>query len=92
MTDNIDRDPDIVEIILDACKAEGFDPEIARLIELKVCSEYGGRRVYISKKKVHQEKVRKAYSAGLTTKSTAEIVKETGVSRATLYRLMKQGA
>lgn len=87
-----DRDPDIVQLVLAACKAEGFDPEAARVIELKICSEYGGRRVYISKKKVYDDKKKRAFNEGLSDKTTAQVVKDAGISRATLYRLMKRGA
>jgi hypothetical protein len=89
---NEDRDPDIVQLVLAACKAEGFDTEAARIIELKICSEYGGRRVYISKKKVYDDKKKRVFNEGLSDKSTAQVVKDAGISRATLYRLMKRGA
>ncbi len=37
------------------------------------------------------EVARRAYQAGLTQMSTDEVTREHGISRATLYRLMKKG-
>ena len=87
-----ERDPDIVRLILDACQLEGFDPTLANMIERKICEQYGGRKVYIPKKKrISQEGKQQAFADGLSNKSTQQIVQEHGISRATLYRLMKKG-
>mgnify|MGYP003457536941 CR=1 FL=1 len=90
---NTDPDPDIVEVILVACRASGLDADAAFLIESRIRSEYGGLRVRIPKRKKHptpQERDQ-ALADGLTNMSTAEITAKHGVSRATLYRLMKRG-
>lgn len=88
-----DKDPDIVQLVLSACKAEGFDPAIAALIERKICDEYGGQRLYIPKKKKEriEEKQKKIFQEGLTNKTNEQIIKENGISRASLYRYMKRG-
>lgn len=86
-----DKDPDIVGLILAACQAQGLDADAAHMIEMKICAEYGGRRVYIPKKKAQAEKKKKIFDAGLSDKPTAQIVREQGISRSTLYRLMKRG-
>ena len=90
MTD--DKYPDIVHLVLAACKAEGFDAGIASTIERKICDQYGGRRVYIPKKNRLNEEAKKViFADGLTGKTNKKITAERGISRATLYRLMKRG-
>lgn len=90
---NLDPDPDIVEIILLACKAGGLDPDAAHIIEGKIRAEYGGLRVRIPKKKKHltQEQRQQVYQDGITNVPTAEIISKYRIDRATLYRLMKRG-
>ena len=89
---NLDPDPDIIEIIMRACEAEGLDPEASRLIEAKMRTEYGGLRVRIPKRKKHPtERARTdAYTDGLSGMATEEVIEKHGISRATLYRLMKK--
>lgn len=88
---NLDPDPDIVEVILRAAQAEGLDADAARLIEAKVRLEFGGLRVRIPKKRKHPNARQReeAFSDGLTGMSTEEVTAKHGISRATLYRLMK---
>ncbi len=89
---NDDKEPDIVRLVLQACEAKGLDPAIASAIERSICQQYGGRRVYIPKRKKQliEEKRQTIFNEALTQKSTKQIVIEQGVSRATLYRLMKK--
>jgi DNA invertase Pin-like site-specific DNA recombinase len=89
---NTDQEPDIVEIILRACQAGGLDADTAHLIESQIRTEYGGQRVRIPKKKKHlSPAVRElAIADGLTDMSTEEITTKHRISRATLYRFMKQ--
>lgn len=90
---NLDPDPDIVEVILRAAQAEGLDAEAARMIEAMVRADYGGLRVRIPKKRKHpsaQERER-AFADGLSGMPTEEVTAKHGISRATLYRLMKTG-
>jgi DNA invertase Pin-like site-specific DNA recombinase len=89
---NLDPDPDIIEIIMRACEAGGLDAEAAKLIENRIRTEYGGMRVRIPKKNKSQvEQVHaKAFADGVSSMPTREVVQKHGISRATLYRLMKR--
>lgn len=91
---NTDPDPDIVDVIIRACQANGLDADAAYLIESQVREQYGGLRVRIPKRKKHSTQQERAQilADGLTSMSTAEIVAKHGIDRATLYRLMKRGA
>lgn len=86
-----DKDPNIVEIILNACKNAGLDSALASKIEREICEQYGGRRVYIAKRKrISEEGRRQVFNDGLSAKPTEQIIQEHGISRATLYRMMKK--
>lgn len=91
---NLDPDPDIVEVILRACLGAGLDAAAARAVEEKIRAQYGGLRVRIPKRKKHatSEARDQVYSDGLTTMTTGEITQKHGISRATLYRVMKNRA
>lgn len=90
---NLDPDPDIVEVILRACQAEGLNADVAYLIEAKIRAEYGGLRVRIPKRKKHPtaEARAQAFADGTTAMSTEEVTTKHKISRASLYRLMKRG-
>jgi DNA invertase Pin-like site-specific DNA recombinase len=90
---SIDADEDIVEIIIKLAQAEGLNSDAAHSIEKLVRAEYGGLRVRIPKKKKHLkiELQREIYQDGLTNTPTQEIIDKHGISRRTLYRLMKRG-
>ncbi|KQW96967.1 hypothetical protein ASC94_09170 [Massilia sp. Root418] len=90
---NLDPDPDIVEVIMLACQASGLDADAARLIEAQIRNDYGGLRVRIPKRKRHptERERQDAFADGLSDMSTAEVTAKHGISRATLYRLMKTG-
>lgn len=90
---NLDPEPDIVEVIMLACQAVGLDAEAARLIEAQIRADYGGLRVRIPKRKKHptQHERSAAFADGLSDMSTDEVTAKHGISRATLYRLMKSG-
>jgi DNA invertase Pin-like site-specific DNA recombinase len=86
-----DKELDIVQLVLAACQAEGFDAGVADLIERRICEEYGGRTIYVRKKnRLSEDAKRQVIAEGLTSKSTRQITSERGISRATLYRLMKR--
>ena len=91
---SLDSDADIVEIIIRRAQAEGLDADAAHQIERAIRAEYGGLRVRIPKKKKHptSEERRQAYADGLTAMPTGDVAEKHGISRATLYRLMKRGA
>jgi DNA invertase Pin-like site-specific DNA recombinase len=90
---NLDPDPDIVEVILLACQAEGLDADVAHLIEAKIRAEYGGLRVRIPKRKKHLTAAARAevFADGVSSMPTEEIVAKHKISRASLYRLLKGG-
>ncbi len=84
-------DPDIVEIIMRACQEGGLDADVAHMIEERVRGQYGGMRVRIPKRKKYltPEERARAYLDGASNMPTEEITKKHKISRATLYRLMK---
>jgi DNA invertase Pin-like site-specific DNA recombinase len=90
---NIDPDPDIVEVIIRACKERGLDPAAALEIETHIRTEYGGLRVRIPKRKknltAHERSL--IIADGVSSMSTSEITAKHSISRASLYRLMKKG-
>jgi Mor family transcriptional regulator len=90
---NLDPEPDIIELIMRACEAEGLNPDAARLIEARMRKDFGGMRVRIPKRKKHatEERRSNAYTDGLSGMPTEAIKEKHGISRATLYRLMKKG-
>lgn len=90
---NLDPDPDIVEVILRACQAEGLDADVAHLIEARIRAEYGGLRVRIPKRKKHPTAAERAlaFADGTTAMPTEEVTAKHKISRASLYRLMKRG-
>ena len=89
-----DADPDIIDIIMLACKAGGLAVDAALRIEDNIRAEYGGVRVRIPKTKKHMTGAQRqqAYQDGLTGMPTADITTKYKIDRATLYRLMKRGA
>jgi hypothetical protein len=91
---NTDPEPDIVEVIMRACQAEGLDAGVAHIIESRIREEYGGLRVRIPKraKKARAAAHQKIVADGLTDMPNEELTGKHGISRATLYRLMKRGA
>lgn len=89
------EEPDIVLVLLQRVQALAPQFSVAQwaLIESEVRAKYGGRRVYVPKTKKHlsREKSGAVYSDGLSNMPTGEITSRHGISRATLYRRMKQG-
>ena len=87
-----DREPDIVEIIIKMAQSEGLPAEAAHLIEQAIRTNYGGLRIRIPKRKKHPstEQRSQVYADGLTSMRTEDITEKHGISRATLYRLMKR--
>lgn len=85
-----DKDPDIVQLVLSACKAEGFDPAIAALIERQIYDEYGGQRLYVPKKKKVPTEDKKKMILQSRSKTNEQVAKEIGISRSSLYRCLKR--
>jgi DNA invertase Pin-like site-specific DNA recombinase len=94
-SDNTDREPDIVLVILQLVlqRSPNFPPEQIREIEQLVREQYGGVRTRIAKRKKHPtaEQRRKIFQEALTDASTEQIVTSNGINRATLYRYLKRG-
>ena len=88
-------EPDIVTAILQrvCALAPSFSAEQARQVEQQVRADYGGRRVFVPKGMKHltPEQRQALYTDGLTAMPTEEITKKYKISRATLYRAMKNG-
>lgn len=90
---NHDAEPDIIDIIMLACKAGGLAAEAAHQIESTIRAEYGGVRVRIPKRRKHLTSVQRqqAYQDGLTNMTTEEITAKHKIGRSALYALMKRG-
>lgn len=94
---------DIIKWIVDRMLAhdDSITQELALTIEREARAEWGGQRIdYIAKhcgqaragRQGLPTEVRQAvYQAGVSDQSTASITAEHGISRATLYRLLKRG-
>lgn len=95
--DNTDREPDIVQIILQLVQlaVPSFSADKAREIEQQVREQYGGLRTRIPKRKKHPtpEQRRRIFQAALADaeSSTDDLSKANGIGRATLYRYLKRG-
>lgn len=87
-----DLEPDIVEVILLACQAGGLDENAAHAIEQNIRARYGGQRVRIPKRrKWATEEERAAVVSDVHADLPAsELTRKHGISRATLYRLLKK--
>lgn len=98
--------PDVIwrtlELAMRACPA--FSVESARVVELQVRAEFGGERPWIAKQPCNPERrtgpapmpADKAHQVlrdvlAEPNTSTAELTRRHGVSRASLYRLLKRG-
>jgi Mor family transcriptional regulator len=85
---------DIVRDIIERLMAHepSITEEIALRVEAEVRQTWGGAEVYVPKEAKRQSRVREAVvKDALSTMSTAEIQRRHGVSRATIYRLLKRG-
>jgi hypothetical protein len=91
---NTDPDPDIVEIIIAACRQNGLGIDAAHMIEQSVREQFGGLRVRIPKRKKHPTPQERELilADGMTSMSTDDVTAKHKISRATLYRLMKRGS
>jgi transcriptional regulator of acetoin/glycerol metabolism len=89
-----------LELAMQSCPS--LSSETARAVETAARAEFAGTRVWIAEQPFHPERSagRKSvsreaaaalYQDALTNTSTADLVKKHGLSRATIYRLMKRG-
>lgn len=91
-----EEEKDIVLVILRRCMVVSpeFSQDMAKAVEREMREKYGGQRVFVPKgaqKRLSPEERDAAYRAGLTNQPSPEIQSSHGISRATLYRLMKKG-
>ena len=96
---------DVVEVIVNIAKklwpAESiFTEDLALQLEVELLAALGGEHIHFPKtleRKVGRPPViskethRQAYQDALSDMPTSEITKRHGVSRATIYRLLKRG-
>lgn len=87
--------PDIVLEVLARVRActPHLTDEQATQIERDIRTQFGGMRVRIPKRKKHpsDEQRQAIYRDGLTTATDQTIQQTHGISRSTLYRLLKRG-
>lgn len=95
MQPNHTEDPDVVAYTLQCviAMAPGFSAALAKQIEEQVKAEFGGRRLFLPKgaKRLTPEQRQAVFQDGLSTMQNAEITEKHGISRRTLYRVMKDG-
>lgn len=88
-------EPDIVQYVLQKVIAmsPGFSQALARQIEQEVKEQHGGQRLFVPKgaKRLTPEQRNAVLQDGLTNISNDDIIEKHKISRATLYRVMKQG-
>lgn len=86
-----DRQPDIVETILQECQARGgISADVAHDIEQRVRFQFGGDEVYVSKRLTFltPEFINDQMQSG---KSANDIAKNYGITRRTIYRIFRRG-
>lgn len=93
---------DIIRWIIDRMLAhdDSITQELALTVEREARAEWGGQRIDYIAKNADRKAARRplegparqqAFEAAASSAPTREVVKATGVSRATLYRLLKRG-
>lgn len=93
---------DIIRWVIDRMLAhdDSITQELAATVEREARAEWSGQRIdYIARhcdrkaarKPLSEAAQRAVYEAGLAATPTDQIVNEHGISRTTLYRLMKRG-
>lgn len=86
----IDKDPDIVQLVLNACLAHGFPEEKAQQIRKEICQKYGGRRIYVPKRSQHLSvDAKRQLAADLKRHPVKEVLLHSPVAKTTVYRIMK---
>lgn len=74
----------LLKMVMDI--APSFSEEQAMQVEQQIRNEWGGERVFVTKRAPLLRAARVKIRAEIGLKSPAELQAETGVSRATLYR------
>ena len=90
-----DQDPDVVAYTLQCvlAMAPGFSAALAKQIEERVKSEFGGRRLFLPKgaKRLTPVQRQEVFKDGLTNMPDEAIIEKHQVSKTTLWRIMKSG-
>jgi Mor family transcriptional regulator len=90
-----DTDPDVVAYTLQCviAMAPGFSAALAKQIEERVKSEFGGRRLFLPKgsKRLTPEQRAEVFKDGITNISDEAIIQKHQISKTTLWRIMKSG-
>lgn len=98
--DELKRGDDIVRAIvmqtLAAGQPEASPADIQQSADQLVgrfLREFGGRRIYLplNDRRMLNEKRARIFAAALSSKPTDRLLQDEGISRATLYRLLKRG-
>ena len=87
------QEPDIIQLMLASVRRRVvLSPEQEQAIEMEIRAEAGGLRVRIPKRGKHPSPQRRAeiYRHALTNAPEQEVLEQGGISRATLYRLIKR--
>ena len=95
MQPNPTEDPDVVAYTLQCviAMAPGFSAALAKQIEERVKSEYGGRRLFLPKgvKRLTPEQRKAVFKDGITLMTEEDITQKHQISKTTLWRIMKSG-
>jgi Mor family transcriptional regulator len=84
---------DIIRDIIERLMAHeaSITEELALKVEHEARAHWGGQAPYVPKETKRQAHVRqKVFADALTAMPTAEVIKRHGISRRTLYRLLKK--
>ncbi|MDF3821983.1 hypothetical protein P3G55_18910 [Leptospira sp. 96542] len=87
------QEPDIIQLMLSSVRKQvALTPEQEQAIEQEIRAEAGGLRVRIPKRGKHPSAERRAaiYRHAMTNAPEQEVLEQGGISRATLYRLIKR--
>jgi transcriptional regulator of acetoin/glycerol metabolism len=97
----VSAEPDIIETLLAMVRAEfpQCTESQAQHLDERIRAQWGGQRLHIAKTRHRKpgnqakpaETLQRAYTDALGSEPTKVITTRHGISRATLYRLMKKG-
>lgn len=93
MTHNPDLIRELIDRLLAAADTEGgFTESVARSVEVQFRREFNGAECYVKERTgdTLEKKQAAVVDAYLRGKPVPEIVRENGISRATLYRYLKR--
>lgn len=90
-----DQDPDVVAYTLQCvlAMAPGFSAALAKQIEDRVKSEFGGRRLFLPKgaKRLTPEQRQEVFKDRIAKIPTDQVAADHNISRRTVFNIMKEG-